>query len=122
MNYVGGIGGVAGVQYAQADGLYNVVTFGFPFETITSPNTRADIAQRVIDFLRTATGPAPFDYDRDGDVDFQDFVSLLWCFQGPEIYYPDGHTCVDVAGEEDLDIDLLDFSLLQRSFTGPPAP
>ncbi len=120
LDYVGGSGGVAGVQYTGL--IYNVVTFGFPFETITSPTARAEIMQRVIDFLASAAGPRPFDYNRDGDVDFDDFGTFLWCFQGPGTYYPDGHACVDVPGEADLDIDLLDFSLLQQNFTGALDP
>ncbi|MFQ5807454.1 MAG: fibronectin type III domain-containing protein, partial [Phycisphaerae bacterium] len=120
LSYVGGIGGVAGVQYAGV--IHHVVTFGFPFETITSVTVRAEIMGPVIEFLALSPGPPPFDYNRDGDVDFQDFTTFLWCFQGPEIYYPAGHTCVDVLGEEDLDIDLADFSVLQRHFTGTGQP
>jgi hypothetical protein len=119
LDYVGGTGGVAGVQYAGET--YYVVTFGFPFETITSPAVRAEIMGLVIEFLLLPQPPPPFDYDRDGDVDMADFGYFRWCFQGPEIYYPEGHFCVDVQGEEDNDIDLVDFALMQCSFTGPRA-
>ena len=92
----------------------------FPFEAITSPSARAQIVQRIIDFLATANGPRPFDYDRNGYVEFLDFNYFAFCFQGPDYYYPEEHFCVDVPGEEDLDIDLADFNLMQQSFTGPP--
>ncbi|MFH1747168.1 MAG: hypothetical protein ABIG44_09020 [Planctomycetota bacterium] len=120
LNYVGGTGGVAGVQHTGM--VYNVVTFGFPFETITSPTVRADIMQRVMAFLETAAGPRPFDYDRNGYVELLDLNYFMWCFAGPDTSYPEGHLCVDVVGEEDLDIDLEDLVLFQQVYTGPPAP
>ena len=117
LDYVGGTGGVAGVQYSI--GFYNVVVFGFPFEAISSPATRAQVMQGVMDFLTEPHGALAFDYDCDFDVDFTDFFMLQWCFQGPDAYYPDGHMCVEVWGEEDLDIDLEDYSVMQESYTGP---
>lgn len=119
LDYVGGTGGVAGVQYTN--GCYAAVTFGFPFEAITSPTTQAEIMQEVVPFLLSAEALF-FDYDWDCDVDFYDFTMFLWCFQGPEIQYADGHMCVDVKGEEDLDIDLADFQILQQGYTGPGGP
>jgi len=117
LEYTGGTGGVAGVQYSI--GFYNVVVFGFPFEAISSPTTRALVMQGVMDFLTEPHQARPFDYDCDFDVDFDDFFMLQWCFLGPDDFFPDGHFCVDVWGEEDLDIDLEDFSLMQESYTGP---
>ena len=117
LNYTGGTGGVAGVQYSI--GFYNVVVFGFPFEAISSPTTQAQVMQGVMGFLTEPHQARPFDYDCDFDVDFDDFFMLQWCFLGPDHYFPDGHFCVDVWGEEDLDIDLEDFSLMQESYTGP---
>jgi hypothetical protein len=112
LNYVGGTGGVAGVEYAA--GTYRVVTFGFPFETISSEAKRIEVMGLVIDFLKWAPPPPPFDYDLNGKVEFYDFQIFTWCFQGPEAYYEPTHFCVDVEGEEDEDIDLEDFSVLQR--------
>ncbi len=120
LNYVGGIGGIAAVEYSI--GFYNVVVFGFPFETISSPATRAQVMQAVMGFLTEPHEPKPFDYDHDNDVDLQDFGMFQWCFQGPDNYYPEGHVCVDVAGEEDLDLDLADYSIMQQAFTGSQAP
>lgn len=116
LNYVGGSGGVAGVQYTGA--VYNAVVFGFPFETITSAAVRADIMLRVINFLETATGPLPFDYDRDGDVDHTDYLYYGFCQNGPLGEYPDGHFCREMDGDDDTDVDLADFALLQEVFTG----
>ena len=115
LNYSGG--GVAGVQYGN--GLYNAVTFGFPFEAISSAADRASVMSQVMEFLRSDHEPFYFNYDDDFDVDMTDFGYMLWCFQGPDVFYPEGHLCVDVAGEEDLDIDLEDFSVLQKAFIGP---
>jgi hypothetical protein len=117
LEYVGGTGGAAGIQYGN--GIYNVVTFGFPFEAISSPTARAAVMTAVMAFLRSDHRPLLFNYDRDFDVDMVDFAYLLWCFQGPDETYTEGHVCVDVAGEEDLDIDLEDYSVMQQSFTGP---
>jgi len=118
LSYVGGTGGVAGVQYEG--GVYHVVVFGFPFEAISAPAARAEVMARVAEFILASPGPRPFDYNRDGDVDLDDFTMFRWCFQGPDRPpYPEGHFCVDVPGEEDLDIDLADFALFQASFTGP---
>ena len=116
LNYTGGNGGTAGVQYTGTT--YNTVVFGFPFETITSPQMRADVMGQVIDFLATASGPLPFDYDRDGDVDMNDFNIFLWCFQGPDNDYATGHVCLEMDGDEDFDVDMADYALFQQAFTG----
>ncbi|MBU0638863.1 MAG: hypothetical protein KKB50_08365 [Planctomycetes bacterium] len=120
LHYVGGSGTVAGVQYTGE--IYNVVVFGFPFETISSPTVRAAVMQRVIDFLESASGPLPFDYDRDNDVDMTDFNVFVWCYSGPDDPYPGGHFCLDMDGDEDYDVDLADFSLFQQYFTGAGGP
>jgi len=117
VNYSGGAGGIAGLQFTGP--IYNTVIFGFPFETITSAQTRADIMQRVIGFLETAAGPLPFDFDRDGDVDFRDFQVFAFCDLGPDNTYPDGHLCLDMDGDRDRDVDAADFTMFQLFFTGP---
>ena len=117
LNYAGG--SVAGVQYTGVS--YNVVAFGFPFETISSAGVRAQVMDAVVAFLLTAE-PLLFDYNRDLDVDIQDFYQFSFCYSGPDNTYAVGHACVDVEGETDLDIDLEDFALLQDAFTGPLAP
>jgi hypothetical protein len=51
LNYVGGTGGVAAIQYAGAVGSGRVVFFGFPFETITSATRRAEYMTDILEFL-----------------------------------------------------------------------
>ncbi len=116
LNYVNGAGTVAGVQYTGPT--YNTVVFGFPFEAITSAGVRAELMIRIIDFLASASGPLPFDYDRDGDVDWADFNIFVWCFQGPDNLYNPGHICLEMDGDGDYDVDMADFTLLQQTFTG----
>jgi N-acetylmuramoyl-L-alanine amidase len=48
LNYQGGYGGTAAIQFAA--GCRRVVTFGFPFETIRS-GARSSVMERVLDFL-----------------------------------------------------------------------
>jgi hypothetical protein len=117
LDYVGGTSGVAGVQYFGC--AYNTVVLGFPFETITDAGVRDAIMQRAVVFLLSAPGPQPFDYERDCDVDLDDFVYFRWCFLGPDVNYTSGHVCLDVEGVDDSDIDLHDFSVFQAAFNGP---
>ena len=116
LNYVGGAGGVAGVQYTGP--VYNAVTFGFPFEAIGAPALRAAVMGRVVQWLATAA-PLPFDKDLDGDVDWTDFVQFAFCLHGPGTAYPPGHICLVDDGDGDSDVDLLDFAQMQVVFTGP---
>ncbi|XAM00099.1 fibronectin type III domain-containing protein [Phycisphaeraceae bacterium D3-23] len=51
LNYAGGTGGGAGVVRAGTGGAGSVVTFGFPFETITTAQDRAAVMGRVLDFF-----------------------------------------------------------------------
>lgn len=51
LSYSGGTGGGAGIVRAGTGGAGSVVTFGFPFETITTPQDRADVMARVLDFF-----------------------------------------------------------------------
>ncbi|MHC4233896.1 MAG: golvesin C-terminal-like domain-containing protein [Planctomycetota bacterium] len=118
LDYVGGTGGIAGVQYD--DCIYRVVTFGFPFETITSAATRAAIMQEIISHLQGTPGPLPFDFDEDCDVDLNDFGAFIFCYQGPDFSYPPGHFCLDLDGDGDSDVDVVDYALLQQVFTGSP--
>lgn len=116
LDYVGGLGGVAGVQYAGA--AHNVVTFGFPFETISNPAMRAAIMQRVMDFLINAEA-LPFDFDEDGDVDSSDFNVFQFCFLGPDFTFNGSHICLEMDGDGDSDVDLRDFAQMQVVFTIP---
>jgi hypothetical protein len=57
--YVGGNGGNAAIQVAGTDGRGNVVVLGFPFETITSAETRAAMMGRVFEFFELQVVPEP---------------------------------------------------------------
>lgn len=118
LTYVGGTGGVAGVQFSN--GTYNIVSLAVPFETIVDPAVRAAVMQRIIAFLRTPTGPpSPFDFDHDGDVDSVDFDAFAFCWAGPGTIYPPGNICRQLDADGEGDVDLLDFKEFQRAFTGP---
>ncbi len=114
LNYVGGSGGIAAVQYTGT--LYNAVSFGFPFEAISSPAIRAAVMQAVMEYLESATGPLPFDYDHDGDVDWADYLIFVFCFKGPGFLYNPGHLCLNEDNNGDRDVDLNDFAVLQQYF------
>jgi len=58
LNYVGGLGGPAAVQYDGSAGGGRVVYFGFPFETLTSANLRTTY---MSDILRFFSKPARFE-------------------------------------------------------------
>jgi hypothetical protein len=117
LNYVGGTGGVAGIQYNG--GAQRVVVFGFPFETITSATVRADIMDAAVTWLRQVSVPLPFDFNNDFDVDLADWQTFVFCFQGPTVNYGQGTFCRKGDGDEDTNVDLRDVVLFQRTFTGP---
>jgi len=111
LSYLGGSGGTAGVAY---DGSFKVVHLGFPFETITSATAREALMDRVVGFFF----PGPFDADRDGDVDANDYVDFASCLLGPDVDYAAGHACLVHDANADLDVDLADFAEFQVVFTG----
>jgi hypothetical protein len=59
LNYSGGTGGSAAIQFAGIGGRGNVVMFGFPFETITSAATRAAMMGRVLNYFDVSAVPEP---------------------------------------------------------------
>jgi hypothetical protein len=58
----------------------------------------------------------PGDCDGDGYVDFDDFVALSGCLDGPDIPAGAGCACADLNGDDD--IDLADVWSFQLAFTG----
>jgi hypothetical protein len=58
----------------------------------------------------------PGDMDQDGDVDFDDLPTFIFCMQGPEEVYGDTHFCVSGDADEDADVDLADLGSFQRAF------
>ncbi len=117
-------GATAGIQYDYC--VYRTVVLSFPFETITSEATRAEIMQRVIPFLSSVQEALPFDYlrsdysyGRDCDVDLDDLMFFQYCLSGPGVIFGEGHVCRNADGDGDGDIDMDDFALFQEVFTGP---
>jgi hypothetical protein len=51
LSYTNGAG-AAGIQVAGEDGSGSVVMLAFPFETITTPENRAEVMKRVLDFFK----------------------------------------------------------------------
>ncbi|UCG16921.1 MAG: hypothetical protein JSV19_02580, partial [Phycisphaerales bacterium] len=56
------------------------------------------------------------DFDSDGDVDLDDYVSWETCLAGPGVPEYEGCQHGDLDGDDD--IDLADFALFQVGFTG----
>lgn len=66
------------------------------------------------------SAPVHADYDRDGDVDLQDFAHFRSCFNGPNRTPPTG--CGDMDFDTDNDVDLDDFTTFRNCFNGPNRP
>jgi|GEM_PF-474197 len=65
--------------------------------------------------------PCGFDFDRDGDVDLNDFSNFQSCFSGPgrPASRPD---CAGADAEGDGDVDVADFASFQLCFNGSSRP
>jgi CxxC motif-containing protein (DUF1111 family) len=71
----------------------------------------------VVDFLQSL-GRAEWDYEHDNDVDAFDWFFVLPDFSGPvPTFGPDAPGALSDV-DEDGDFDLMDFSVMQRAFTG----
>ena len=58
LSYSGGVGGAAAIQYDGTAGGGRVVFFGFPFETLLSPDTRSTYISDIMRFFGTLEPPA----------------------------------------------------------------
>jgi arylsulfatase A-like enzyme len=71
--------------------------------------------------IRLLAGPParlmPGDFDRDGDVDQEDFGCLQSCLAGPGSYPPAG--CSEADFDGDLDVDNHDLDRFSECFNGP---
>ena len=56
------------------------------------------------------------DFDVDGDVDLDDLGTLDGCLTGPGVFPPVG--CARMSLDGDVDVDVADFAVFQRKFTG----
>ena len=114
LTYVGGSGGTAAVVYDTCT--YRAVTFGFPFETITSAATRAAIMQRVIPFLAATQGPMLFDYDKNCVLNLYDYLTFAYCLKGPLYIYGTSSQCLTHDSDADRDVDEKDFAAFQQAY------
>jgi hypothetical protein len=119
VTYVGGTADSAGIQYDS--GVYKVVVFGFPFETITSAPVRAQIMSQVIDYLLFAPHDPQADFDGDGDVDLSDYGDFLFCYNGPNQPLPIP-ACHIADFDADGDVDLSDYGVFLSCYNGPNNP
>jgi hypothetical protein len=78
----------------------------------------------ILDSVGAASEPGTSfgDYDRDGDVDHEDFLALEAChtapISAPACEYPDAECRFAFDGDSDADIDLVDFAAIALEFTG----
>jgi hypothetical protein len=69
LNYSGGTGGAAALQWSDGTSGARLVSFGFPFETITTAANRTNVMTRVLDFFQAAVSAAPQVADLDPGSD-----------------------------------------------------
>lgn len=82
------------------------------------PNTIAGV---VVDGYGCPTPPVRVDFDRDGDVDQDDFAFLQLCFSGDGNPQTDP-ACADARLDGDEDVDGVDLDLFTRCFSGANIP
>ncbi|HOW73821.1 MAG TPA: hypothetical protein PKY77_24730 [Phycisphaerae bacterium] len=63
---------------------------------------------------------AKADFDRDGDVDLDDFAVFHACFSGPAVAY--SGVCAKADFDADNDVDQSDFGIFQRCYSGAGKP
>lgn len=80
-----------------------------------------EVPQPTGSSLGQARPMVPGDFDHDCDVDFTDLVHLRLCARGPTVSQME-LTCADARLDGDLDIDLDDFGILQRCYSGAGNP
>ncbi|MGI9457978.1 MAG: fibronectin type III domain-containing protein [Aeoliella sp.] len=113
LNYVGGTGGGAAIQY-DSGGDTKVVNFGFPFETITTEADRNAAMDRVLDFFGlnvVETG----DFDQDTDIDGFDFLAWQLGFGTTG-----GATLGQGDGNADGNVDGLDLAIWESQYATTP--
>ena len=110
LNYVGGTGGGAAIQFDGGPGEAQVVNLGFPFETITSESMRHAVIDRVLDFFGFNIVPTG-DFDADTDVDGIDFLAWQRGFGTDS-----GAELADGDSDSDSDVDAADLATWQTQF------
>ena len=103
LNYVGGSGGGAAVQFDG--GATKLVNFGFPFETITTEANRATVMDRVLEFFGVDIEPTA-DFDQNGSVNGGDVLGWQVGFGKPAgVQLADGDANSD-GMVNDLDLEI----------------
>ncbi|MHC4443543.1 MAG: hypothetical protein ACYTBZ_04585 [Planctomycetota bacterium] len=98
-----------------------IVYYEPPGQTTTMAELRHSRAQNSLQFSVLQYPTAPPDFDRDGDVDLDDFDHFQSCSSGPAIPQTDPD-CQDADLENDGDVDQNDFGLLQLCYSGTGNP
>jgi len=109
-------GGLTGESLADAgdlndDGVTDLV-IGVPFAQ--PPGRPPDAGKAYVVFGRDTGDSA--DFDDDGDVDLNDFITFQLCFVGSN--NPRAPGCARPDLDRDGDVDLADFLIFQQNFTG----
>ena len=113
LNYVGGLGGNAAIQFDGGD--TKVVNFGFPFETITTEGDRAAVMDRVLEFFQIGNPTA--DFDANDSINGADFLAWQRGFGKPNnVTLADG----DANGDGSVDADDLAVWNSQYGQSVPP--
>jgi formylglycine-generating enzyme required for sulfatase activity len=117
---------IAGSCRVLRGGAFNVTddTLYASFRRIYFPTSEADSLGFRIACVGVPSGPGfpfPGDFDRDGDVDSQDFAHFLACRTGPGNAQSQSQ-CRDVDLDQDGDVDQEDYGLFQRCYSGLGQP
>lgn len=102
----------------------DTLPIGGPYNAvITVTGTGAHNSPQTVDVVITVVESpfAPPDFNRDGDVDQDDFVAFADCVTGPN-NGPPTPECNDADFDDDNDVDQVDFGYLQRCYSGPGRP
>jgi hypothetical protein len=92
------------------DTINQILTFTLP--SLTVP--------RTIVLQASSTPPTSADFNKDGDVDAEDFERFKSCISGPGVPYAPG--CGNKDLDQDGDVDQSDFGILQRCYSGSGNP
>ncbi len=116
--YVDGCGGT----FVGSGTLLSVSPAGTTTYYARARNTAAGCVSLACAAVTVMVQPCvPADFNRDTDVDLEDFAAFQRCFGGPN--RPAAAGCsVDADLDGDSDVDLSDFTRFQACFNGPNRP
>jgi len=99
----------SGMVWEQED-----ITEGFDTTNFTFPMEDAEVTLLVLNIVLLP----PVDFDRDGDVDQEDFGHFQNCLTGPAVPQNDP-ACQDAKVDDDHDVDQDDFVIFYDCISGP---